>query len=49
MNASLKRKIHAGTRKIKSNSVTQSFLNERFEAFVDFPSCTGNETTLLWF
>jgi hypothetical protein len=37
MNASYKRKNHAGTRKTKLGikSITQSFLNESFEAFVD--------------
>jgi len=37
MNASYNRKNHAGTRKTKLgiNFITQSFLNESFEAFVD--------------
>jgi hypothetical protein len=34
---------------MKSNSITQSFLNESFEDFVDFVSSTGNETTTLNF
>jgi hypothetical protein len=42
-----------GIKKLKSNFITQSFLNESFEAFVDYvldlASSTGNETTTLRF
>jgi hypothetical protein len=42
-----------GKQNLESNSITQSFLNESFEAFVDqvldLASSTGNETTTLWF
>jgi hypothetical protein len=40
-----------GKKKLKSNSITQSFLNESFGAFVDeildFASSTGNETIVV--
>jgi len=38
-----------GKKKLKSNSISQSFLNESFEAFLDFASSTGNQTTTLSF
>jgi len=42
-------KQEEGKKKLKPNCIPQSFLNERFGAFVDFASSTGSQTTTLSF
>jgi hypothetical protein len=42
-------KQEEGKKKLKSNFIHQSFLNESFGAFVDFASSIGNQTTTLSF